>query len=193
MSSRPKIDSIYDFTEKGLVEVKAWLEPWFKPQSSAGGGGEGGSGSGIQFDTEPQDGGFLYAHTETAMTDDGWGIQLEDVTNGILVHTLSSLRLESASYIQMICNGQIDINSGNSPLVISTGAGELNMSAGDVKIASAGGTPRMWMVGADVIFRISTTFTERVIIQDQSGNSLFRVDANGDLHGKTGKALVFDL
>lgn len=30
-------------------------------------------------------------------------------------------------------------------------------------------------------------------VQDTLGNALFRVDANGDLHGKTGKALVFDL
>jgi Concanavalin A-like lectin/glucanases superfamily len=29
MSSREKIDSVYDFTDKGLVELKAWLEPWF--------------------------------------------------------------------------------------------------------------------------------------------------------------------
>jgi hypothetical protein len=29
VSVQPKIDSIYDFTDKGLVELKAWLEPWF--------------------------------------------------------------------------------------------------------------------------------------------------------------------
>jgi hypothetical protein len=30
-------------------------------------------------------------------------------------------------------------------------------------------------------------------VQDRNGNPIFKVDENGDLHGKTGKALVFDL
>lgn len=30
-------------------------------------------------------------------------------------------------------------------------------------------------------------------VQNSSGNPIFRVDEDGDLHGKTGKALVFDL
>lgn len=31
-----RIDSVYDFTEKGLVELKNWLEPWFLSRSAAG-------------------------------------------------------------------------------------------------------------------------------------------------------------
>lgn len=30
-------------------------------------------------------------------------------------------------------------------------------------------------------------------VQDNAGNPIFRVDEDGDLHGKTGKALTFDL
>lgn len=34
---------------------------------------------------------------------------------------------------------------------------------------------------------------KRLLVQDESGNGLFRIDDNGDLHGQTGKALTFDL
>src|SRR4029077_18904157 len=33
-----KIDSVYDLSDKALVEVKSWLEPWFLDRDGAGGG-----------------------------------------------------------------------------------------------------------------------------------------------------------
>ncbi len=30
MASNNKIDSVYDFTSKGLRELEVWLEPWLK-------------------------------------------------------------------------------------------------------------------------------------------------------------------
>lgn len=32
---KKKIDSIYDFTDRGLVELKQWLEPWFRQKQFA--------------------------------------------------------------------------------------------------------------------------------------------------------------
>jgi hypothetical protein len=40
-----RIDSVYDFSDKALVELKSWLEPWF--QSRAGAGGVGWEDVGI--------------------------------------------------------------------------------------------------------------------------------------------------
>lgn len=40
-----KIDSIYDLSEKALVEIKSWLEPWFLTRARGGtGGGVGPAG-----------------------------------------------------------------------------------------------------------------------------------------------------
>jgi|SRR5215471_1837454 len=40
----PKIDSVGAFTDHGLVELKGWLEPWFRGQATGGGGGQGPQG-----------------------------------------------------------------------------------------------------------------------------------------------------
>lgn len=42
-----KIDTVADFTPRGLGELKAWLETWFHPHEAVA--AAGGSGSGIDF------------------------------------------------------------------------------------------------------------------------------------------------
>lgn len=39
---------------------------------------------------------------------------------------------------------------------------------------------------------VRLTAGKRAVVLDSAGNTLFEVDENGDLHGKTGKSLVFD-
>jgi hypothetical protein len=47
------------------------------------------------------------------------------------------------------------------------------------------------MAAANYSFALRSGGT--LTVKDSSGNPIFRVDENGDLHGLTGKALTFDL
>jgi hypothetical protein len=111
VSSREKIDSVYDFTDKGLVEIKAWLEPWFKT--------EAGGGSGIQFDTNPQAGGYLVVTTTSTGAAPPEGITLTDEGDGgITLYSFGTgrIRLEAATSD----TGGIDIknDSDGAPVII---------------------------------------------------------------------------
>lgn len=104
MSSREKIDTVYDFSDKGLVELKAWLEPWFRTDTAAGGGD-----SGIFFDTSPQSGGYL----EVTAND----------TDGISIVATGSGTGWDAGQMVLECNGGTTWlkNSDEGVVVYGTG------------------------------------------------------------------------
>jgi len=115
----------------------------------------GGTGGGIQFDTYPQSGGWLYAETtDTGGGPESYGIELTDLTgNGIALKSIP------------IYLGDIDGDLANGLKIVITGSG----------------------------IRITLTGSQTLQVRDETGAPIFQVDQNGDLHGKTGKALTFDL
>jgi hypothetical protein len=75
---------------------------------------------------------------------------------------------------------QVAVN-GSSGWVFQT-ARTLRIGPGD-----AGDTTIWWYTGT------SGAAGESLLIRDESGNGLLRIDSDGSLHGRTGKALTFDL
>jgi hypothetical protein len=73
----------------------------------------------------------------------------------------------------------------------NTGSGrDTNLNTGrDFNILTTGALNAIGTTGIFLGIKAGTSVT----VQDHLGNAIFRVDENGDLHGKTGKSLVFDL
>lgn len=65
MATNGKIDSIYDFTGKGLGELESWLEAWLKGALKGELGAPAGSNTGLFFNKTPQIGHFLELKTDT--------------------------------------------------------------------------------------------------------------------------------
>lgn len=76
----------------------------------------------------------------------------------------------------------IDIESDAGAVTIYANAAQVDLTSGGALVRVSGG---------DVLVQLAAGKTFTVI--DSGSNPLFRVDEDGDLHGKTGKALTFDL
>lgn len=154
--------------------------------------GEGGirwgtstGGSGIQFDTYPQAGGWLYVETgDSTGSPNGWEIDLQAAGTG-------GIQLNSAWNILLNADGPVTIGAGLT----------LTLAGSDVSID---GASYSMTVSAQVKHDAnpSTIAGHRFTIPvsggvfeviDSNGQALFRVDGDGDLHGLTGKSLTFDL
>lgn len=150
-----------------------------------------GGGSGIQFDTYPQDGGWLYAETTDGDTSpNGWAIELNDQA---ALADAAGIWLHSA-------HGSVLI-AGATGVTLSTSGRSIAVTGSGIAIS---GTPYELAVNTDVKHNAnnSTISGHRFTIPasggvfevvDGNGQALFRVDSDGDLHGLTGKALTFDL
>lgn len=71
-------------------------------------------------------------------------------------------------------------DSGDGLAIGSTSVLRLE-SGGDLALLAGG------------LITVKLTTGQTVTVFDNTGNPIFRVDEDGDLHGKTGKALTFDL
>lgn len=158
------------------------------------GRGAAAAGGGIQFDTDPQEGGSLVATTTVG------GITLtaaqffllSSIGASIIMEALDTdgdISLEAGSDITLRADdGRIDLDAFGSAAGIeldSRGSAGISFrirSTGQLFVKDAGG---------NVVLRIDQDGTFNVF--DDTGQPTFRADADGDLHGKTGKALTFDL
>jgi len=142
----------------------------------------GGGGGGLQFDTYPQDGGYLYAHTND-FSDSSIGAGLEFIDDGgggvyIESHGSGGIRIVTT---EPSGTSEIHLTSVNDIYIETvTNGGQIGLTSdGDVNVQANGTTT----------FRIASGQIFRVMLGSQV---LFEVDSNGALHGKTGQSLVFD-
>lgn len=124
----------------------------------------------IMFDENNQ-GGALYAQTNSVIT-------LSDYPDPVGIAGTAGLVLEDNSGAGMV------FASTTSFLLASQGNMTLSVNnAGCQILVSSSG---------DIIVKLNTA-GHNFTVQDSAHNPIFRVDEDGDLHGKTGKALTFDL
>jgi len=147
---------------------------------------------GIKFDTDPQQGDWLVIETTGShfgrgmsyIVDSGaFHVEADDATFGQIDMAAPFIRLDTAG-----CSFRL-LDSGET---FFTGGSGASWSFGNLAIEVFGPTSIGRSVGGGdttVSLSVGTSF----IVADSAGNPIFKVDENGDLHGKTGKALVFDL
>jgi hypothetical protein len=154
-------------------------------------------GGGIRFDTQPQAGGFLYTETVgPGVTANGYGTEIIDNGGGAGggIRIANETQNNTELLIEQLDDGGLRIEeSGFGGIKIKTTAAmALNgMSASFVQV---GGGVRIQsgVLGADVRIFL-TSATSILTVYDKNSAPIFQIDNNGDLHGLTGKALVFDL
>lgn len=218
-SSKAKIESLQQLSPQAKSELLRWLETYFgmsKGKGSKGSGSGGGTAVvslGSQFDIKVID------DNSALITGDGQfqfmipsdmnGWELTAVAANVF-HVSSSgkptfqVRNTTTGFDMLLTPITIDVSELNSytaatPSVIdgshstvSTG----DVIAVDVDVAGTGtlGLGVALNFGAVVTYPVSIALaaTQTFKVTNTSGNVLFEVDQNGDLHGKTGKALTFD-
>ncbi len=179
---------------------------WFLRAADEGAGG----GSGIQFDTDPQTGDWLLVTTTGTNPSTFDGIDL--VASGdIVAHSDNRITLEGTNQVDLessLVNASADVFLVSSDDIELTGGGGFGflldvekvqiVSGSDTNISAddnmnLGGDLLTFIRTAhgDTVIRIGTSHNVNVL--DPSGNKVFQIDADGSLHGKTGKSLVFDL
>lgn len=144
-----------------------------------------GEGGGIKFGVDNL-GTWLHI-----FTDNIFGIIIEDDGGGgILLAAAGLTKIIADGGFQLDCTGLALLEAGSfisnadSWEIRTQAAGTALESTGPITIETTGGSDKITLrvpVGASVE------------VQDHAQNPIFRVDEDGDLHGKTGKALVFDL
>jgi hypothetical protein len=163
-------------------------------------GGTAVAGGGIQFETYPQAGDWMYWNTSSAGPN-GYGLRIiDDSTLGVLIESNTGpIIIEAAD--------DINLSSDNADFLLtalgSGGLGQIEADS-DLFIACHNGGVSL-QVGSSYSFAIQTAVGhemaefnagsggERFTVYDASGARIFSVDDDGDLHGLTGKALTFDL
>jgi hypothetical protein len=183
-----KIDSVYDFTDKGLRELESWLEPWLKGESkgevSLGGGLDtedvGTSAppidSGIFFETFPQQGDWLVVET---IGNPGSGGEPPNV--GILLRASDGTRVEGTGFDVNVTPDGVHIDSldgggttlreqGGGGMIISSNGGGLSISesTGGLSIQAGGGLS----ISGDPYGRLDFGFGEGISISPQTGDTL---------------------
>jgi hypothetical protein len=213
-----KIDSVYDFSDKALVELKSWLEPWFlqKPDVEEPDVDIGGGGGGIQFDTYPQAGNWLYVETDDESgaggSPTGYGLELSDYSaGGAFLGALGGgdlhLKASAGGGIQMTSTGGITISDSSQPVLVQAlsdiatltgkGAYVLNADVGGIALlaTAAGGTT----VGVGMYVRVEES---RFVLHRSAGGDptvegtpwlVIDTASTGSYHIKSGKSWVADL
>jgi hypothetical protein len=153
-------------------------------------GGLAGStpaGSGIQFDTFPQSGDWLYVQTT-----DGTG-----APSGIPLHFYDSSAAAVGISLQSD-NGEIDITAFGNQLDLSS-FGVLSLTSSVSMVMDVGAFLRMSViddlridVGNGMSLALNAASTALTVL-NHLGAPIFEVREDGSLHGETGKSLVFDL
>ncbi len=136
--------------------------------------GSAPAGSGIQFDTDPQTGGWLLVTTTTSPAS-GFGIQL-DASDGVWAHSAGNSTYESDSGVT------VRSSAGNVGLVATAGGHHIDLTADAAVNVTAN----------NVLIQLASGVGS-LTVNDHLGHPIFKVTDAGALHGKTGQALVFDL
>ncbi len=83
------------------------------------------------------------------------------------------------------------LSAGLESIDILTQGAFVNMTNNTI-VLRIGTRPRISIGGTPAV-QISLPTGATLDVTDHNNNPIFRVDEDGDLHGKTGKALTFDL
>lgn len=150
---------------------------------------------GIRFNRTNQ-GGFLTIRLGATES-----YNLQDRSGNNLIH----YNEQGVLVVNVPVGGIWEVNrGGGSPVLSVDGTRALAIACSDWFL-TANGTTTISLTGATSISTRDVAITTRVAtwklanagntftVLDHSGNPIFRVDESGDLHGKTGKALTFDL
>jgi len=140
----------------------------------------GATTAGIQFDTE-NSGGYLHV----TATDE---INITSSTDEIVIQADTDVTLQAGGGLNFGSDGDalfqvLDFNV--QP------AGAFQVTPLGLALIDATGT--VTISSNDNIVVNLKTAGKTLTVNDSGGNPIFRVDEDGDLHGKTGKALTFDL
>jgi hypothetical protein len=135
------------------------------------GTGSGSGGTGLQFDTDPQAGGwFEMQTTSSGAAPSGWGIQLAD-TGG------DGIQLQSPA-------GGVDIR----------GAGLNVVSTSDIALTSSGGSIRLDGSTAPSDITVTIPAGHQLAVQLATLAKIFEVRGDGTIHGKASVgAITWDL
>jgi hypothetical protein len=133
--------------------------------------GSSPSGTGLQFDTDPQAGGwFEMQTTSSGVSPSGWGIQLAD-TGG------DGIQLQSPA-------GGVDIR----------GAGLNVVTTSDIALTSSGGAIRLDGSTAPADITVTIPAGQQLAVQLATLAKIFEVRGDGTIHGKASVgAITWDL
>lgn len=124
-------------------------------------------------------------------TEHAFGIILEaDGVGGILLNAAGLTKIDADGGFQLAGTGLALLESDS--FISNADSWEIRTQAGGTAIESTGPITVDTSGGSDQI-TLRVPVGASVEVQDHAQNPIFRVDEDGDLHGKTGKALVFDL
>lgn len=135
MGSKPIIDSVYDFSDKSLVELKAWLEPWFL---------------GRPCDCECDCGDSCNYGESVRQTDDLVGHWDLNESSGLMLDT-SGFSAANPADLELVSNGTAATRGVTGPLPeeFDTGAFEQNFAGtGALSAADYLRLPAAWASGA---------------------------------------------
>jgi hypothetical protein len=152
-----------------------------------------GSGSGIEFDTYPQSGNWLYAATSSSDANtSGYGILLVP-SDGLSINTPSSFTVFADSGIGLTTSsGNLNLTaSGSGHAINLTAQSQVNLLSdyGTVTITSS--LLKIQHFGENV--EVDLASTKKLIVKGSGGSSFFEVRDDGTVHIKTGGSVVADL
>lgn len=165
-----------------------------------------GSG-GIAFDTFPQEGTYLFL-TTTGLSPLSTGLDMRAQKEVVIRSETDDVRL-NAELLAQLNGGTVNVIARDGGMNITAENGTLEMSAetidvehlgsGEAKFHSQGSVSVQALEGGMEINQFDTAAdlviatSRNLVVLDDNGLEIFRIDQNGALHGKTGQALVFDL
>lgn len=114
-------------------------------------------------------------------SDGGGGMQIYEAGGGLLIDETG---------------GGIIITETTGGVFINVSSGGFAVQCGDgveLRGGPDGGGDGVILRGVAADVRVKLPSGKRLYVTNASGGAIFQVDEDGDLHGKTGKALTFDL
>ena len=173
---RVKIGTEFATGDTGVVTFAPFLK---------GAAASGSDPDAVKFNVNGQTGHYLDIYTD--------GVGVAQGTIIIEDHSGDGLYLASEDP-GGTTGGFISISTADGSLVTANTETVFRIGAfGDLEIQNANGSVARVRVTEEgyVLFRLGSGLYLNVY--NSAGASIFRVDEDGDLHGKTGKALTFDL
>lgn len=144
-------------------------------------------GAGIRFNRENV-GGFLHV-TTTAETKFTAGDYFQvDATSLLFLTSLATMLVNVGTNFNLTVVDEFTADTGATTINGGTGI-TLNSSAGFVEAFAPNAGFHITDTEWQLLLANGTPFT----VYDHNNAPIFRVDEDGDLHGKTGKSLTFDL
>ncbi len=166
------VNRLSDLSPAAQMELIQFLEPWFQAKIK----GLAGSATGT---TDPNAVHFNSPNTNLVAR------SLTVTANEDLPGDDASIVLTAAGTV-----GDFDISAKGILLLRSTtDAVQVEADGGNLVLVASSNVNVTPTGDMDVFIKTGKTLT----VLDNANQPIFRVDENGDLHGKTGHALVFDL